>query len=72
MRSFAWIRIRSTVGPFVFAVVYSFASRRDLIPELTLGAMSRYGSIKGWFDIFTRGTQTIHWKASAHPWNPSF
>jgi hypothetical protein len=44
-------------------------SRRDLVPGLTLGPMSRYGPIKRWFDIFTRGTQTIHWEASApHPW----
>ena len=40
-------------------------SRRDLIPGLTLGPMSRYGPTKRWFDIFTRGTQNIHWKASA-------
>lgn len=44
-------------------------SRRDLVPGLTLGSMSRYGPVKRWFDIFTRGIQTIHWKASVpHPW----
>lgn len=39
-------------------------SRRDLVPGLTLPPMSRYGPTKGWFDIFTRGTQTIHWSCS--------
>ncbi|KAJ5765636.1 hypothetical protein N7520_005195 [Penicillium odoratum] len=39
-------------------------SRRDLIPGLTLGGMSRYGPGR-WFDVFTRGTQTIRWSASA-------
>ncbi|KAJ5641508.1 hypothetical protein N7490_005508 [Penicillium lividum] len=39
-------------------------SRRDLVPGLTLGGMSRYGPGR-WFDIFTRGTQTIQWSASA-------
>ncbi|GLI76666.1 hypothetical protein PoHVEF18_004940 [Penicillium ochrochloron] len=44
-------------------------SRRDLVPGLTLGPMSRYGPTQRWFDIFTRGTQNIHWTASApHPW----
>ncbi|KAJ5595740.1 hypothetical protein N7450_002198 [Penicillium hetheringtonii] len=44
-------------------------SRRDLVPGLTLGLMSRYGPGTRWFDIFTRGTQTIHWKCSApYPW----
>jgi hypothetical protein len=44
-------------------------SRRDLVPGLTLGPMSRYGPTQRWFDIFTRGTQIIHWTASApHPW----
>ena len=41
-------------------------SRRDLVPGVTLGAMSRYGPHKRWFDIFTRGTQKVHWKVSAH------
>jgi hypothetical protein len=39
-------------------------SRRDLVPGLTLGSMSRYGPDKRWFDIFTRGAQTIHWASS--------
>ncbi|KAJ5984567.1 hypothetical protein N7481_006666 [Penicillium waksmanii] len=39
-------------------------SRRDLVPGLTLSLMSRYGPAKRWFDIFTRGTQTIHWSCS--------
>lgn len=44
-------------------------SRRDLVPGLTLGPMSRYGPEGRWFDIFTRGTQAISWTASApHPW----
>ncbi|KAI8156413.1 hypothetical protein K4K49_002633 [Colletotrichum sp. SAR 10_70] len=40
-------------------------SRRDLVPGVTLGPMSWYGPSKRWFDIFTRGNQVIHWKASA-------
>ncbi|OOQ89700.1 hypothetical protein PEBR_06987 [Penicillium brasilianum] len=40
-------------------------SRRDLVPGLTLGPMNRYGPIKRWLDIFTRGTQVIHWSVSA-------
>jgi hypothetical protein len=44
-------------------------SRRDLVPGLTLGSMSPYGPAKRWFDIFTRGTQSIHWTASTtYPW----
>jgi hypothetical protein len=44
-------------------------SRRDLVPGLTLGSMSRYGPTKRWFEIFTRGTPIIHWTASApYPW----
>ncbi|KAJ6021577.1 hypothetical protein N7540_007081 [Penicillium herquei] len=44
-------------------------SRRDLVPGLTLGSMSRYGKKKRWFDIFTRGTQIIHWSISVpFPW----
>ncbi|KAK9852257.1 hypothetical protein MYU51_008663 [Penicillium brevicompactum] len=44
-------------------------SRRDLVPGLTLGSMNRYGPVKRWFDVFTRGAQIIHWKASApHSW----
>ncbi|TEA15150.1 hypothetical protein C8034_v002614 [Colletotrichum sidae] len=40
-------------------------SRRDLLPGVTLGLMSRYGPSKRWFDVFTRGAQVIHWQASA-------
>ncbi|KZL66741.1 glycoside hydrolase family 115 protein [Colletotrichum tofieldiae] len=44
-------------------------SRRDLVPGVTLGQMSRYGPSKRWFDIYTRGPQVTHWKASApHAW----
>lgn len=44
-------------------------SRRDLVPGLTLPSMSRYGPTKRWFDIFTRGTQVIHWSCSVpHSW----
>ncbi|KAF9872036.1 hypothetical protein CkaCkLH20_10373 [Colletotrichum karsti] len=39
-------------------------SRRDLVPGVTLGPISRYGPVKRWFDIFTRGAQIIHWKAT--------
>ena len=38
-------------------------SRRDLIPGVTLGAMTRYGPKSRWFDIYTRGTPTINWTA---------
>ncbi|KAI1869421.1 hypothetical protein JX265_006511 [Neoarthrinium moseri] len=44
-------------------------SRRDLVPGLTFGPLSRYGPDSRWFDVFTRGPITIHWSASAHhPW----
>ncbi|KAJ5953484.1 hypothetical protein N7454_000380 [Penicillium verhagenii] len=44
-------------------------SRRDLVPGLTLGSMSRYGPARRWFDIFTRGTQNIRWTVSGpYPW----
>ncbi|KAH6951889.1 hypothetical protein DER45DRAFT_389502 [Fusarium avenaceum] len=44
-------------------------SRRDLVPGLTLGTMSRYGPEYRWFDIFTRGVPTINWTGSApHSW----
>ncbi|KAJ5693449.1 hypothetical protein N7462_002872 [Penicillium macrosclerotiorum] len=39
-------------------------SRRDLVPGLTLGPISRYGPARRWFDIFTRGTLSIHWVTS--------
>jgi hypothetical protein len=40
-------------------------SRRDLVPGVTLGAMTRYGPESRWFDVFTRGTPTIRWTAHA-------
>ncbi|KAF5667088.1 hypothetical protein FHETE_5791 [Fusarium heterosporum] len=44
-------------------------SRRDLVPGLTLGPMSRYGPDSRWFDIFTRGVPSINWSIStAHSW----
>ncbi|KAK1475773.1 hypothetical protein CTAM01_15648 [Colletotrichum tamarilloi] len=39
-------------------------SRRDLVPGVTLGLMSRYGPVKRWFDIYSRGPQATHWKAA--------
>ncbi|KAH8685424.1 hypothetical protein BGZ60DRAFT_510652 [Tricladium varicosporioides] len=39
-------------------------SRRDLVPSVTLGAMTRYGPENRWFEIFTRGKPRIHWSAS--------
>ncbi|KAF6837833.1 hypothetical protein CMUS01_04868 [Colletotrichum musicola] len=39
-------------------------SRRDLVPGLTLGLLSRHGPEKRWFDVFTRGPQVINWQAS--------
>ncbi|KAK1723842.1 hypothetical protein CaCOL14_010805 [Colletotrichum acutatum] len=39
-------------------------SRRDLVPGVTLGLMSRYGPVKRWFDIYSRGPQVTHWKAT--------
>ncbi|KAN0110891.1 glycoside hydrolase family 115 protein [Hyaloscypha variabilis] len=38
-------------------------SRRDLVPGLTLGPMTRYGPESRWFDVYTRGSPTIHWSA---------
>ncbi|KAK1672844.1 hypothetical protein BDP55DRAFT_557530 [Colletotrichum godetiae] len=39
-------------------------SRRDLVPGVTLGLMSRYGPLKRWFEIYSRGPQATHWKAA--------
>ncbi|KAE9372732.1 glycoside hydrolase family 115 protein [Stipitochalara longipes BDJ] len=39
-------------------------SRRDLVPGLTLGAMTRYGPENRWFDVYTRGSPSIYWTAS--------
>lgn len=45
-------------------------SRRDLVPGVTLGLMTRYGPSSRYFDVFTRGTLAIHWTAvcAMHPW----
>jgi hypothetical protein len=43
-------------------------SRRDLVPGVTLGAMTRYGPASRWFDIYTRGSPSINWTAST-PYN---
>lgn len=44
-------------------------SRRDLVPGVTLGAITRYGPESRWFDIYTRGSPSISWTASApHAW----
>jgi hypothetical protein len=40
-------------------------SRRDLVPGLTLGSMTRYGPESRWFDVYTRGSPSIHWTATA-------
>jgi hypothetical protein len=44
-------------------------SRRDLVPGVTLRTVTRYESsdptaATRWFEVFTRGTLTIHWTAS--------
>lgn len=39
-------------------------SRRDLVPGVTFGPMTRYGPENRWFDVFSRGDVTIHWTAS--------
>ncbi|KAL3952489.1 hypothetical protein ACCO45_012432 [Purpureocillium lilacinum] len=44
-------------------------SRLGLVAGLTLDAMSRYGPASRWFEIWSRGTPTIHWTASSpHSW----
>ncbi|PVH84775.1 glycoside hydrolase family 115 protein [Cadophora sp. DSE1049] len=43
-------------------------SRRDLVPGLTLGVMTRYGPETRWFDVYSRGNMAIHWTSSA-PFN---
>lgn len=44
-------------------------SRRDLVPGVTFRPLTRYDLNSRWFELFTRGTLTIHWAAeSAHPW----
>ncbi|KAI7232176.1 glycoside hydrolase family 115 protein [Hortaea werneckii] len=39
-------------------------SRRDLLPGVTFGCINRYGPANRWFEIFTRGPQTIDWQIS--------
>ncbi|KAH9907548.1 hypothetical protein F4778DRAFT_769024 [Xylariomycetidae sp. FL2044] len=39
-------------------------SRRDLVPGLTLGTMTRYEPAKASFEVFTRGPIPIHWSAT--------
>ncbi|KAI7541458.1 glycoside hydrolase family 115 protein [Hortaea werneckii] len=39
-------------------------SRRDLLPGVTFGCINRYGPASRWFEIFTRGPQTIDWQIS--------
>ncbi|CZS90064.1 uncharacterized protein RAG0_01199 [Rhynchosporium agropyri] len=43
-------------------------SRRDLVPGLTLGAMTRYGPEDRWFDVYSRGNTDVNWTASV-PYN---
>lgn len=45
-------------------------SRRDLVPGLTLPALTPYGPASRWFDIYTRGTPTLAWTAAVPhaPW----
>ncbi|KAJ6441587.1 glycoside hydrolase [Purpureocillium lavendulum] len=39
-------------------------SRRDLVPGLTLGAVTRYGPPSRWFEVWTRGTPAVRWTAA--------
>ncbi|KAJ0297597.1 hypothetical protein COL516b_010650 [Colletotrichum fioriniae] len=39
-------------------------SRRDLVPGVTLGLISRYGPMKRRLDIYSRGPQVTRWKAA--------
>ncbi|KXT13361.1 hypothetical protein AC579_2944 [Pseudocercospora musae] len=36
-------------------------SRRDLVPGVIFQELSRYSTGARWFEIYTRGPQTIHW-----------
>ena len=42
----------------------TYPSRRDLLPGVTFGCINRYGPASRWFEIFTRGPQTIDWQIS--------
>lgn len=39
-------------------------SRRDLVPGLTLGAMTPYGPSSRWFEIYSRGSMALNWECS--------
>ncbi|KAF3011909.1 hypothetical protein E8E14_009467 [Neopestalotiopsis sp. 37M] len=39
-------------------------SRRDLVPGVTLPAMTRYGPLTRWFEIYTRGSIALSWECS--------
>ncbi|GAB1740033.1 hypothetical protein NU219Hw_g4955t1 [Hortaea werneckii] len=39
-------------------------SRRDLLPGVTFGCINRYVLASRWFEIFTRGPNTIDWQIS--------
>lgn len=40
-------------------------SRRDLVPGVTFRPFTRYDAVHTrWFEVFTRGSLTIHWSAS--------
>lgn len=39
-------------------------SRRDLVPGVTLGAMTPYGPSSRWFEVYTRGSMSLSWECS--------
>lgn len=43
---------------------FTHPSRGDLVPGVTLGAMSRYGPSERWFELFSRGPCDVHWSVS--------
>lgn len=48
---------------------FTHPSRGDLVPGLTLGLISRYGSKTRWLELFTRGPVPVHWTLKApYPW----
>lgn len=44
---------------------FTHPSRGDLVPGLTLGAMTRYGPPRRWLELFTRGPSVVHWTVGA-------
>ncbi|KAH8597581.1 hypothetical protein B0O99DRAFT_684893 [Bisporella sp. PMI_857] len=40
-------------------------SRRDLVPGVTLGAMTPYGPKERWLEVFSRGSIALNWTASS-------